>query len=137
MSSGGGSVASGPGNGLREPNQNGSSRSGEPYVPLSVNVTVSSLGPTIVTGSPSCRPAVCAVLEGSAISPAAGASPRICRCSAAPSRKNTGRDGPSVSPNRTVDRPWETIVSVGTPVSAPSTAASAFAQSKSSSPNTW
>ena len=26
---------------------------------------------------------------------------------------------------------------VGTPVSAPSTAASAFAQSKSSSPNTW
>ena len=57
-------VESGGGNGLREPNQNGSEVSGGRNVPLTVSVVFSPLGPTSVTSVADPKPLGLGCLPG-------------------------------------------------------------------------
>ncbi len=138
MIAGGSSVDSGAGNGFCSPYQNGSPRSGGSNRPTSVSSASSSVGPSAVSRSPSWRPRSRAIPEGSAISSGpCGASPRMRRCSSAPSRYSTVSESGSddVPPaRRTVPRPWRTSSSSGSVETPSLTAASACSKSYSGSP---
>ncbi len=130
-------MESGGGNGLREPNQNGSEGSGGRNVPLTVSSVSSPLGPTSVTRSPIRSPWVCGALAASAISPGPGGSPLNSRWASAPSRKSSGTDGPSSPLRRTVVRPCGTMVPTGSDDVASVIDASASSHGNSPSPYAW